>query len=102
MGASRFKVSLCFWHPSIDPEDITRALGLASVSALKVGVPRTTPKGAPLEGVCRESYWYTRLIEGTSPPQELAEELDRIVDDLMVHRSFFDRMRDEGGRSEFS
>lgn len=36
------------------------------------------------------------------PPMELAEELDRILVMLMPYRAFFERIRAESGRSEFS
>ncbi len=102
MGVSRFTVSLRFWHPSIDPSEITLALGLEPKRAVKAGDARTTPKGTPLSGIFRETYWYVNMAEGYMPPQELAGELDQLLNKLMPHRPFFERIRAQGGRSEFS
>ena len=58
MQCYSYSVTLRIWHPSIDPEEITRALGIEPKRAFKVGTRRETPKGNLLDGTHRESYWY--------------------------------------------
>src|SRR5215467_1791975 len=46
----RFDVELFIVHPTLDPADISAALGMEAHSAHRVGDPRKTPKGTPLSG----------------------------------------------------
>ncbi|NGO51922.1 DUF4279 domain-containing protein [Allomesorhizobium camelthorni] len=101
MGVSRYRVSLRLIHPSMDPDEITTALQMEPKRAWKAGEPRTTPKGTPIAGVFRQTYWYANVCEGRMPPQELAEELDQVLDGLIPYQAFLTRLREEGGRSEF-
>jgi hypothetical protein len=101
MGASRYSVSFRVQHPSMDPQDITTALGWEPRRAWKAGEPRTTPKGKTLTGTNLNTYWYTVLSRGDAPPFKLAVELDRLLDELAARREFLHRVRAEGGSSEF-
>jgi hypothetical protein len=100
MAVSRYRLSFRLWHPSMDPRDITATVGMHPVRTWKAGEPRTTPKGTPLEGLNRETYWYTQLCDGEMPPSPLATEVDAALQKLMPHRPFLRRLRTEGGRSE--
>ncbi len=98
-----YSISLRLCHPSIDPAEITRALALKPNRAWKAGEPRQTPKGTPLEGVYRESYWYTDLLpdgEHSSEGTWIEEYLDHFAKQLASSRDFFLRVRSEGGRVE--
>jgi hypothetical protein len=98
-----YAISLRISHPNIEPLEITNALGLEPVRTWKAGTPRQTPKGTPLEGIYRETYWYTRLIPGGEHPSEgtsLEDYLDHFAQQLARHRDFFARVREEGGRVE--
>jgi hypothetical protein len=101
VGASRYKVSLRFVHPNLDPAEITEALQMPPTRAWKAGEPRTTPVGTPLPGNYRETYWYAKLFQGTDPPNRLSEDLSGVLDRLLEHRLFFEKVRAEGGRCEF-
>jgi len=46
--AKRFHVELFIVHPTLDPAEISTALGLEAHFAQRVGDPRKTPKGRPL------------------------------------------------------
>jgi hypothetical protein len=98
---SRYRVTFRIRHPSMDPRDITAVLGRDPVHSGKAGDPRRTPKGRPLGGTNRETYWYVRIAEGNSPPRSLAAALDDALNELAEHRIFVQRVRAEGGRSEF-
>lgn len=59
-----FTVSLHIRHPSIEPGEITRKLGIEPQHTWKAGDARRGPAGEALEGTYRETYWMGRLMEG--------------------------------------
>jgi hypothetical protein len=97
----RSKISLRLRHPTIDPAEITAALHLNPSRCWRAGEPRTTPKGGELEGINRETYWTARLVEGEWPPTALPVLISDLLAQLALHRSFFHRIRSEGGAVEF-
>ena len=97
----RYSVSLRIWHPTIDPAEITAALGLTPTAACRAGEPRNTPKGRPLKGNWRESYWTARLAEGNARKDDLPSTLTTTLETLLSNRAFFQRIRAEGGVTEF-
>lgn len=71
-----FTVRLLIKHPSWDPSDLTRDLGLTPQLAHRVGDPRRTPKGQPLTGVYREMVWsHWNKVTGSRRFLESAEAL---------------------------
>lgn len=105
MNAYDFAVSLRVRHPAVSPEEITRELGLQPWHAWKAGDPRRTPRGEPLEGTYRESYWSVQLVE---EPRISSEELQlegfllRTLGQLASSQEFFKRLQAEGGTVEFA
>jgi hypothetical protein len=98
-----YSISLRVFHPTIDPVEISKTLSLSPARMCKVGAPRQTPKGTPLEGVYRETFWYTKLVpegERSSNDTLLEEFLFDTYQQLRAHREFFARVRAEGGRVE--
>ena len=108
-------------HPSIDPGEITRELGLAPAHAWAAGSPR----GAGAErGAHTESYWFAPLGESIWPRaaaagtlagsagQAMSTALQAAlpleafllaqIRQLTPHRSFFARLSTEGGRCELA
>jgi hypothetical protein len=95
-------VSLRLRHPSADLLSLASPIGVSPIRTWKAGEPRTTPKGTPLTGVNRDSYWYGRMIEDTSSQtQSLGDALAGIVDTLTPHRQFFEAFAADRGRAEF-
>lgn len=98
-----YSISLRVFHPSIDPEEISQTLSLTPARMCKAGAPRQTPKGTPLEGVYRETFWYTKIVpegERSSNDTLLEEFLLDVSQQLQPHREFFARVRAEEGRAE--
>ncbi len=98
-----YAVSLRIFHPTINPEEITHILSLTPARTCKVGAPRQTPKGKPLEGIYRETYWYAELVpesERCSTDTLLEEFLSDVSQQLRPHSQFFARIRTEEGRTE--
>ncbi len=101
MGTSRYSVSFRIRHPSMDPNDIEGIIGLKPHRAWRAGEPRTTPKGRPLAGVNRETYWTAKLCQGQMPPYTLAADLNTALDKLSAHRAFLHEIQADGGGCEF-
>ena len=94
-----FNISLRVSHPYIAPADITEAIGITPKRSWKAGEPRTTPKGTPLSGSNRETYWTARIAEDRWPAS-LNAAIHESLTQLATHRSFLHRIRAEGGRAE--
>src|SRR5262249_16057087 len=94
------KISLRFRHPTADPADITLTLGINPSRSWRVGEPRSTPKGTPLEGKWPDSCWAAVLAAGQWPPRGLVDPLRDLLDQLEAHKHFFPQIRSEGGKVE--
>ncbi len=94
-----YKLSLRFFHPNIDPLEITQELSMTPAYYWKQGDPRKTSKGKSLDGVYTESYWcfpYEIPQNGV-----LSDFLQSCVNRLSPYHVFFDKISDEKGRCEF-
>lgn len=103
MHAYSYQLSLRVKHPNIAPETITKALRRKPTRAWKAGEGRQTPKGTPLEGVYRETYWYVKLLrdgEHSSEGTLLEDYLRHFASKLSRHAEFFHRVRSDKGRAE--
>jgi len=98
MKSYQFDISLRVRHPSLDPAEITSALGLNPSRSWRAGEARTTPKGNPLEGRYSDSYWVVKLAKGRWP---LAAVINELLDQLAPHQALFQQIRAEGGTVEF-
>ena len=92
LGASgrRFDIELFIVHPTIDPSEITIALGLEPKVALRVGDRRVTPKGTLLEGSCPDTRWRYSA-------RYTADKVESLVAHLLPHRAFLSRLLQTGG-----
>jgi Domain of unknown function (DUF4279) len=97
-----YSISFRFRHPSMDPAEISRELGIEPRRMWKAGEQRATPAGRPLAGVYPHSYWCTKLCSLVDADDELLPEaLVRLLDEFRVRKPFLLRMRREGGSAEF-
>lgn len=100
----RYCVSFRFWHPTIDPETISKKLGKSPSRQWKAGETRTTPKGTKLEGINKDSYWTADLHSKksiTSTKIEFEKFLSSALDELVPHSKFIKKILKEGGVAEF-
>jgi Domain of unknown function (DUF4279) len=103
MHTYTYMLSLRVKHPDMDPRTITKTLRRKPTRAWKAGERRQTPKGTPLEGLYKESYWYVRLLRGGEASSEgtlLEDYLEHFASKLSRHAEFFQRVRSEEGRAE--
>jgi hypothetical protein len=98
-SARRFSVDLLIVHPTLDPEEITAAMGLRAHSQHRVSDPRQTSSGLNLPGKYRGTRWrHSRRFEVDG--QHFASRLTELVDDLTHRRAFFQEMIATGGSGE--
>ena len=95
-----YAVGLRIEHPQIDPSEITANLGILPKRAFRVGEPRTGPKGSPLPGLNKSSYWVAEVCEGDFREAELALVLDKLLDSYTPFKEFFRSIRRTGGQIE--
>ena len=96
-----YTIALRIWHPSIKPEKITEEFGIVPDHSSEAGRPRKTPKGTPLEGVYRESYWHADPFhrgEYSSTDDLVEDALEELLQVIEPHRSFIQQLRAEGAR----
>jgi len=93
-----FSVSLQITHPTLDPDEISKATGLVPERTTRAGAARQTPQGDVLKGTYEFSCW-THQIDVTGAT-ELASVLQDLVERLSIHESFFHRVVAEGGAVE--
>jgi hypothetical protein len=117
--APSFTISLQIKHPTIDPDLITRTLGVNPDHAWACGEPKRS--GGAAHGVRRNSFWCATLM---SPPvaagfgdllkesAKLHRAMDVVNQDfaaslsvrlllLRRHQEFIQRLVDEGGELSF-
>jgi hypothetical protein len=98
-----YSISLRAWHRSIDPAIITIAFGMRPDRTWRAGDARSTPKGAPLEGHYKETYWSTEVVpheEGASEACSLEESLSSLAESLSKHSGFISTLCEGGGHAE--
>lgn len=94
--AKRFHVELLVVHPTWDPAEISKALGLEPHFTQRVGDLRKTPKGRPLAGNYRDTRW-RHCVEYSITNQWFAAEVTSLLDRLEPHKAFFANLRSTGG-----
>jgi hypothetical protein len=92
----RLDVELFIRHPSLTPPEITAALGLEGHIAHRVGDPRKTPKGTPLQGHYPDTRW-RHSIRHELRDQWFADKIAMLVDRLIPHKEFLHHLRATGG-----
>ena len=103
MHSYSYSICLRAWHPSIDPGTITSAFGMVPARTWRAGDARSTPKGTPLEGHYKETYWYSELVpneEGASEVCGLEDKLSHLSRSLSQVSEFIATLRADGGHAE--
>jgi hypothetical protein len=92
----RFDIELFIVHPSLDPVDISRALGMEGHFSHRVGDQRKTPKGTLLSGVYPDTRW-RHCIRCAVVEHLFASEVVDFVARLEPHKEFLASVRATGG-----
>jgi Domain of unknown function (DUF4279) len=94
----RFDLELFIVHPTLNPAEISAALGLEARRAHRVGDRRKTPKGTLLPGNYPDTRW-RHCVRCSVTDQWYAAEVTRLVDSLEPHKAFFANLKSTGGRA---
>lgn len=84
-------VDLRISHPALDPESVTRTLGMQPQRSWRAGEPRETPKGTLLAGTRTFGYWATNPFSygwRESTDALVEDALEELVTFLEPHRDF--------------
>jgi hypothetical protein len=103
MSEYEFTLSLRIRHPSIEPAEITRNLGIEPQHTWRAGDPRRDIAGAELSGTYRESYWMGRLMlkpELAADQVGVESEVLRTLALLRRAFGFLVTLKAEGGVAE--
>jgi len=103
MTPYQYVISLRIWHPDMPEEEFSKIFGRQAKYSWTVGSPRFSPKGRPLGGVHKSSYWSTELTSKTtlSEPIEVEQALDVQIENFSRKAEFFNKVRADGGKAEF-
>ena len=97
-------VALSITHPTLDPSDITEALGTKATRSRKFGEPRVSTKGKLLKGVNKESFWSLDLHK-EKRLQASSIYLEDFISEQNVrfkeHEVFFGNLLKSGGYIEY-
>lgn len=91
----RYKVSLVITHPTISAAHIGDVLRMEPDHSGSVGEDRLTPKGNPLTGKNKHSFWRRSFVAPSD--DELEQFLASTVEQLEPHSKFFIDLMDNGG-----
>ncbi|MEJ0008990.1 MAG: hypothetical protein WDM77_22150 [Steroidobacteraceae bacterium] len=83
--ATPYQLSLHVRHPSVDPAEISRELGLAAVESFRAGEPRRSRSGVAATAVHGETYWVAVLDPmGWSAPSAMAKAGSRVTEQFLA------------------
>src|SRR5579862_7385080 len=78
--ATPYQLSLHVRHPSVDPDEISRELGLEATESFRAGEPRQSRSGVAATAVHPETYWVAVVDPMVwSAPATVARRLTRIA-----------------------
>src|SRR5215813_7460981 len=97
-SACRFYLDLFIIHPSIDPREITAALGLEPSNVHRVGDRRATPKGRLLGGTYPDTRW-RHSVRHENADRLFAGKIDEFLDRLVPYRGFLHQLWETGGQA---
>jgi hypothetical protein len=99
MHPFNFKVSLRIVHPEMDPNEISKVLGLRAKYSWKAHTQKKTPKGQPLEGLYDASYCSFDLENSNGI--ELSDFIKLCNIKFSSYKSFFNQIYSTGGELEY-
>jgi hypothetical protein len=73
-------LSLRIRHPSLDPLELSRELGIEPVHCFRAGDPRSSRSGIAPASVHRESYWLGALNAAARWPADLLSTGSRLLE----------------------
>jgi len=107
-----FNVMLIIRHPHVDPDLLTRELGLEPEYSWRAGDSRAAEAGSASRGTYRETYWATRIypyVESCLVPPSLAVDAPMPLESVLAiaasilkrRQELWERLKREGATAEF-
>jgi hypothetical protein len=91
----RYRIRFVIHHPDIDPDRITKSLGLTPHHSAIAGSVRKAPNGVILPGLHRTSSWsHSYRIERH---RHFFSEIVKIIDRLEPHKDLLNEIAGSGG-----
>jgi hypothetical protein len=102
MSQEMFSVALRIRHPGLDPDEITRELGLIPEHSWKAGDIRPEARGGSSQNRYVESYWIApvRFSAGLAMPETPEGTIALAATLLKRRKDFWQRLHSGGGRAE--
>jgi hypothetical protein len=103
MSDYEFTMSLRIRHPSVDPAQITRMLGIDPQHTWRAGDVRRDSAGGALGGEYRETFWMGRLMTQPKLASErigVESELTQTLAQLRKSQDFLGSLKEQGGVAE--
>lgn len=103
MSEYEFTISLRIRHPTVNPDRITKELGIEPQHTWKAGEARRGDTGEQLEGVYHQSYWTGRLMDKPQLSSERAtveSVLLQTLSQLSRSHDFLQQLSTDGGTAE--
>jgi hypothetical protein len=103
MSDYEFMMSMRIRHPSVEPGEISRNLGIEPQHTWRKGDPRRDANGVDLGGTHRESYWTGRLMaqpECATDQVGVESQILHTLAQLRKSFGFLEMLKNEGGRAE--
>jgi hypothetical protein len=103
MSDYEFTMSLRIRHPSVDPAQITRTLGIDPQHTWRAGDVRRDSEGGALGGEYRETFWMGRLMTQPKLASErigVESELTQTLAQLRKSQDFLGSLKEQGGVAE--
>ena len=94
--ARRVNIGLFIVHPTLDPREISGALGLEPTHSHRVGGERVTASGRPLSGIYNDTRW-RHSNRHLLTDQWFCDQIADYVRPLKAHKPFFDDLVRTGG-----
>jgi hypothetical protein len=97
-------VSLSITHPTITPDEITKAINIEPSCTAKFGEQRKSAQGKALDGKNRENYWrFTPHTENrlSGDDIQLEDYLDLLNKQFAPHQEYFNSLVKSGGYIEY-
>jgi len=86
-------------HRALDPDLVSRTLGLEPHLAWRTGDLRKTPKGTVLDGVRLAGYWSANPFSygwRSSTDALIEDALEELMECLFPHREFLNQLAESG------
>ena len=84
----------------MDPAEISAALEIEPNRMWRAGDARLTANGRSLEGFREQTYWVAKIFDDCSD-RYISDALEELVARFSAYKSFFKKIRSEGGKIEF-